>query len=135
MMCTFRQTRDLDLATLKKPGLGHCDPRKTSGTFGNRFLPRIELRYEASAEVGYLSEGVRLAPLVNYADNSSFLDLERVRLEIPIGVRSSGRCFRKQVGQCCRISQGDVFAEVRPKRRVKSGRIAFVQSNDLRDAW
>jgi DNA-binding winged helix-turn-helix (wHTH) protein len=131
MMCAFRQTRDLDLAALKKPSLGHGDPRKTAGTFGNRFLSRIELRYETSAEFGHLGEGVRFTPLVDYAYNRSFLDLERIRFEIPVGVRSSRRRIGKQVGQRRGISKGDVFAEVRPKRGVKSGWVALVQGNYL----
>jgi hypothetical protein len=51
MMCAFRQTRDLDLAALEEPSPGHCDPGKASGTFGDCFLSRVELWYEASAEI------------------------------------------------------------------------------------
>ena len=35
-MFTFRQTRDLALATLKDSGFGHREVRKAAATFGNR---------------------------------------------------------------------------------------------------
>jgi hypothetical protein len=89
-MFTFRQIRDVDLAALKDSSLGHRDFRKAAGTFGNRVLSwRIELRYEAATEVRHLGEGVRLAALVDYAKNGSFLDVDCVRFEVPARVRSS----------------------------------------------
>src|SRR5579864_7350276 len=131
MVCAFRQTRDLDCAALEEPRPGHRDPRKAAGTFGNRFLAIVELRNETTAEVRDFGERVRLAALVDDADNGSFLDFQRVWLEIPVGVRSSSRCLGKQVGECGRCSKGDVLAEVRPQRRIKSDRVAFVQGYDL----
>jgi len=133
MMCTFRQTRDLNCAALKNPGFGHRDPRKTASTLGHRCFSVAERWYEAPAELRYLSESVGLAALVNYADNCSFPDLECVRCEVPIRVWSSSLGFCKQVGESCGISGGDILAVVRPLRGVKSGWIALVQGNNLCD--
>src|ERR1700720_2682239 len=88
-MFTFRKTRDLALAALKDSGLGHGDIRKAAGTFGNRGLSSIKVVYEAATELRHLGEGVRLAALVEYIKNGSFLDVEGVRFEVPAGVRSS----------------------------------------------
>jgi hypothetical protein len=72
-MFTFCQTRDQELAALQDSGLGHRDVRKAAGTFGNRGLSSIEVRYEAATEMRHLREGVGLAALVDYDKSGSFL--------------------------------------------------------------
>ena len=85
-----RQICDLELATLEHSSPGYRDLAKSAGTFGNRMLSgRIELRYEAATEVLDLGKGVRFAALVDYAESGSFLDVDRVRFEIPVRVRMS----------------------------------------------
>ena len=94
-MFTLRQIRDLSLAALKDSSFGDRDVLETAGTFENRILSVIEPRYEAAAELRHFGEGVRLAALVDYGKNSSFLDLDRVRFEVPSPIRSSMGCFCK----------------------------------------
>jgi len=94
-MFTLRQIRDLGLAALEDSSFGDCDVLKAAGTFGNRILSVIEIRYEAATEFRHLGEGVRLAALVDYGKNSSFFDLDRVGFEVPSRIRSSVACFCK----------------------------------------
>ena len=82
-MFAFLQTRDVDMAALKDSSLGHREVRKAAVTFGNRGLSVIEPRYEAATELRHLSEGVRLAALVDYAKNGSLLDAECIRVQNP----------------------------------------------------
>src|SRR6202043_1629710 len=125
--------RYLDCAALEDTSLGHRDLGKASRTFRNRCLTVVERQNETTAEFGNFGERVWLAALVDYADNRSFLDLQRVWLEIPVGVGSSSRGLGQQVGECGGCPQGNVLAEVSPQRRIKSGRVAFVQGYDLRN--
>jgi hypothetical protein len=67
----LRQAGDLEVAALKDAGPGHSEVFKTAGTFRNRFLSRVEPRYEAATEVLDLSEGVRLTALVDYDNGGS----------------------------------------------------------------
>ena len=87
-MITWRQTCHLELAALKESSPGYRDLAKAAGTFGNGMLSwPIELRYETAPEVLHLGEGVRFATLVDYAKSGSFLDVDRVRFEVPVLVR------------------------------------------------
>jgi len=127
-----RQTCNLELAALKEPSPGYGNLAKAAGTFGYRVLSRpIELRYEAAPEVLHLGECMRLAALVDYAESCSFVDVDCVRFEVPVRVRMSRLCLRKQVGQRREISQRDILTEAWPKRCVEGFRIAFVQGYDL----
>jgi hypothetical protein len=94
-MFAFLQTRDIDSTGLKNASPGHRNVRKAAGTFGDRGLSVIQRPYEAATELRHLGEGMRLAALVDYADCSCFLDVERVRFEVPARVRSSIACLLK----------------------------------------
>src|SRR3981081_594616 len=72
-----------------------------------------------------------LATLVDDAENGVLPDAECVGLEVPVRVRSSGSCLRKQGIERRKCSESDVLTEVRPKCGVESGRIAFIQGHDL----
>jgi len=87
-MITWRQTCHLELAALKESSPGYRDLAKAAGTFGNRVLSRpVELRYEAATEVLHLGEGMRFAALIDYIKSGSFLEVDRVRFEVPVRVR------------------------------------------------
>ena len=93
-MFTFRQVRDLNLAALKDSGPGHGEVCKAAGALGNHFLAGcIESRYKSTTETRHLSEGVRLTALIDYGNGGSFPDVDDVRFEVPVRVRSSGGCF------------------------------------------
>jgi len=64
---TFLEPRDVDSAGLKDSSLGHRDFGKAAVAFANRGFSVIEPCYEAATELGDLGEGMRLAPLVDYA--------------------------------------------------------------------
>jgi hypothetical protein len=129
---SWRQTCDLELAALKHSGPGYRHLAKAAGAFGYRVLSgSIELRYEASPKVLHLGERMRLAALVDYAESCFFVDVDRVRFKVPVRVRMSRLCLRKQVRQRREISQRDILTEARPKRCVEGFRIAFVQGYDL----
>src|ERR1700730_3383014 len=134
-MFTFRQTRDLDMAALKDSSLGHREVRKAAVTFGNRGLSVIEPVYITATELCHLGEGVRLAALADYAKNGSLLDAECVRFEVPVGVRSSSLCLRKQFVERRECPERDILAEVSPKLGIEGGRIAFIQGHDLCETW
>src|SRR6266480_5629428 len=84
VMLSLRQTRNLELAALQDPGLGHIEIAEAAGTFGNRFLSSIEIVNEAATELLHLGEGVRLTTLIAYDQRSSFLDFDNVRFEVPV---------------------------------------------------
>jgi len=93
-MFTRRETCDLELAALEHSSPSYRDLAKAAGTFGNGMLSwPIELGNEASTEVFDLGKGVRFAALVDYAKSGSLLDVDCVRLEIPVGVRMSRFCL------------------------------------------
>ena len=94
-MFALRQTRNLQLAALKDTSPGHRNVLEAAGTFGNRRLSSVEARYETTPEFRHLGEGVRLTTLVDYDKGCSFLDRDFVRLEVPVGVWNSSRCFCK----------------------------------------
>ena len=101
-MFPLRQTRDVDVAALKDASLGHRNVRKAARTFGYSVFSRcVEPGYEAAPKLRDLGEGVRLATLIDYANGGSFLDVECVRFEVPVRVRSSSGCFCKQIRQRC----------------------------------
>src|SRR5271157_3317287 len=135
-MSTLREIHDLEIAALENSGLGYRDLRKTASTLWNRLLTRrIEPWYKATAELLYLGEGVRLAALVGYGKDGSFLHGDNVRFEVPVRVGCSSGCLGKQVRQRRERSERNVLAEVRAKHGVEGGRIAFVQGHDLCDMW
>ncbi len=84
----FRQVRDLDGAALEDARLGHRDVAKAAFTFRNGcFSGSIEVRYEAAAKLGHLSESMRLATLIDDTDGCPLPDPERIGLEVPVRVR------------------------------------------------
>ena len=95
IMFAFRQARDLELAALKDARSCHRDFRKAASALLNYFPAwPVQRRYEATAELRNLGEGMRFAALVDGVNGSSFLDSQCVRFEVPVRVRSSGRRFR-----------------------------------------
>jgi hypothetical protein len=111
---------DLGRASLKDSRLGHGHFGKTGRAFRNGRLSRIQSWYEAATKFFYLGEGVRLAAVVNNGEHRSLFYAERVRLEIPLRIRSSGGRLCKQVLNGCGITERrerDVFAKVRPNGR------------------
>src|ERR1700687_3811412 len=98
-MFAFRQARELAMAALQDSGFGHRQVRKAPRAFGNRWLSSVEVRYKAATEMRHFREGVRLAALVNYTKCRPFLDMNNVRFEVPVRVRSSSVCFRQEVGE------------------------------------
>ena len=91
------QTCDLKLAALKHTSSSYRNLAKASGTFGNCVLSwPIELWYETAAEVFHLGEGMGFATLIDYAKSGPFLDVDRVRFEIPVRIRMPGLCFENR---------------------------------------
>ena len=91
MVFSLGQVRYVNAAALKNSGLGNSDVCESAGAFRNRGRGwPIKLWYEASAEMGYLREGMRLAALVDNVENRSLRNLERIGLEVPLGVRVPG---------------------------------------------
>src|SRR3981081_1395315 len=113
-MFTFGQSRHLDMAALKDSGLGHRQVRKAVAAFGNHRLSPVKPIHKAAAELLHLGERMGLATLVDDAENGVLLDAECVGLEIPVRVRSSSSCLRKQVIERRKCSESDVLTEVRP---------------------
>src|SRR5258708_44784 len=134
-MLPFGQIGEVNRAALKNASLRHSHSRKAANTFGSSVLSRsVESGYEAATELCDLGESVRLAALVDYADRGAFLDLERVRFEVPAGIRSSSGRLAEQLGQGGECSERNVLTEVGPKRGIEGGWIALVQFNHLRHA-
>jgi len=97
VMLPLRQSRDLELASLKDARSGHRDFRKAAGALGSYFLAwPVQARDEAATEFCNLGEGVRLAALIDGLNDGSFLDCESVRFEVPVRIRRSSSRFRKQ---------------------------------------
>src|SRR5580692_9194733 len=129
VMLAIGEIRDAELAALKDAGSGHGNLGKAAGTFGNDFLARsVETRDEAATKLCDFGEGVRLAALVNGIDRCSLFYGERVRLEVPVGVRGSGGRLGEQCGKGSGGAERDVFAELGAYggRSIESGRITFV---------
>src|ERR1700758_3050511 len=93
------------MTPLQDPRPGDCDVLETSGTFRNRRLSCIQWLYEASAKLGDLREGMRLAALVHDTQRRSFLNAHHVRFEVPPWVRSSSGCLSKEVIKRGGVSQ------------------------------
>ena len=93
-MFTWRQTCDLELATLQDPSPGYGNLAKAAGTFEYCVLSwSIQLRYETAPEVLHLGERMRLATLVDYAESGSFVDVDRVGFKVPVRIRMSRLCL------------------------------------------
>src|SRR5215469_3569909 len=132
------KSRDLKLAALQESGAGYLDSRKTSVAFGNGLLARsVQSADETSPELCDFGEGVRLAALIHHAQERSFLDGERVRLEIPFGIRIATLRRRKQISELRGRTNCDVPAEIRAGGvgGIEGSRIAFIESHNLRDSW
>ena len=98
VMHSLRQSHDLNRAALQKARPGYRNAPKTSSAFRYRRLATVERWNEASAESRDFRKRVRLSALVGDADHGSFLDMQGVWLEIPVGVGSSSRSLGKKVG-------------------------------------
>src|SRR6266851_6780181 len=138
VMYTFRQPRDLGLATLNDSSLSHRDIRKAADAFWDRVVSCIEPCDEAATKFFHFSEGVRFAALIANKKSSAFFDFQPVGLKVPARIWRSSSCLCKQILQRGRESKRgecDILAEVSPEGRIKGERIAFVQRYDQCGTW
>jgi len=132
----FGQSCKQRCAALNDPGLGYGEVVESTRAFRYWLFPAVQASDKAATKLLHFRERVRLAPLVNDRNDSTFVDGELVGLKVPFGIRSSGRGFSEQVlnrGGKSQRGERDILAEVRADRLVEGGRIAFVQGDDLGD--
>jgi len=129
----FRKTGNLDMAALQNSSSGYRNVPETSGTLLNHSLSPVKAIDETATKLRHFRESVRLASLVDDADGASFFDVDAVRFEIPVRIGGACGCLGESIVPRCERAQGDVLAEVRSKRGIEGGWIAFVQGDDLCD--
>src|SRR5437762_3891375 len=132
----LRQAGEQRCAALDNPGLGHGNVIESVRAFRNRGCAAVETGNKAAAELLYFGECVRFATLINHGENGPFVNGERVRLEVPLRVRSSGSGFGKQVlngGGVAEWGQRDVLAEVGADSGIERCGVAFIKGHNLSD--
>src|SRR5271165_1703749 len=95
-MLSLRKSCELKLAALQDSGSGNLHSRKASVAFWHGILVRgIQSGYKTTSVLCDFGEGMRFAALIHHIQDRVFVDLKRVRLEVPLGVRASTLCCGK----------------------------------------
>ena len=120
-MLAFGQVCNLAVAALKDSGPCYGKVGESAGTFRNGLFPAIQIRYEATAEVGHLGKGMRLAALIYNSDHATLIQVNDIRFEVPFRIGMAGRGLGEEIGQSSKCTKGNVLTEVCSQRSIERG--------------